>query len=61
MPNRATFAPGDRVLLNDGSVRAVVTAVMITAAGVASVECAWWDDGVRYNEWLMPCEVELED
>lgn len=47
--------PGTRVIVGD-EIPAIVTAVLIKGDGY-SYEVVWWQDRVRYQQWMHPAEV----
>ncbi|MGZ6045670.1 MAG: hypothetical protein ACXWNW_14170 [Isosphaeraceae bacterium] len=51
---------GSRVSLGDGTIPAIVTAIIIRGDR-PSYEVVWWDGRARKSEWLETSEVKSDE
>lgn len=51
------FAIGQRVVLAEPGIKAIITQILFNADGV-QYQVAYWDDSVRRVEWVFASEIE---
>ena len=50
------YSIGTKVILHD-NIEAVIIGIQIRENNLISYECAWFNDGERYNAWFAECEI----
>lgn len=54
------YEPGQKVMIADGTIAAIIACVAVYAHGGVLYEVAWWLEGDRHSTWLSEQEFTSE-
>lgn len=54
------YAPGEKAMIADGKIEAIISCVALYAHGGVLYEVVWWHDGSRHSVWASEHELGIE-